>query len=66
MLMAHKIADQRPVSPRRLGAGLVGHPCCLHNGGVAAHVVHEANETVVVYFDIVVRKHSGLHAFLLA
>ena len=55
MLMAHKVADKRPVSPRRLGAGLIGYSRRLHNGSVAAHMVHKTNETVVVYFDIVVR-----------
>jgi hypothetical protein len=59
MFMAHKVADKRPVSPRRHGAFLVGNAGSFDNGAVAAHVVHKANETVVMNFDIVARKRIG-------
>ena len=45
--VAHQVVDQAAVVADLLGAAAVGHPRRLHDRGVVAHVVDDADEAVV-------------------
>ena len=62
--VAHQVVDQAAVVADLLGAAAVGDPRRLHDGGVVAHIVDDADEAVVEHRDRLVeqlleRRHGG-------
>ena len=49
--MPHEIADQAPVLVDLPGSGAIGNAGGLHDGMIAAHVVHDADEPVVEHLE---------------
>ena len=49
--MPHEVADQPPVLVDLPGTGAVGNAGGLHDGMIAAHVVHDADEPVVEHLE---------------
>jgi hypothetical protein len=47
----HEIVDQPAILADLLGAAAVADPCRLHHRGVVAHVVDDADETVIEHRD---------------
>ena len=47
MAVAHQVADQPGIVPRLLGPGAVRDARRLHDGGIVAHVVDDADKTVI-------------------
>ena len=45
--MAHQISDQPAIFMHLLGSGSVRNACCLNNRLVRAHVINNANISVI-------------------
>ena len=54
MRVTHQVPNQPAVLAHGLGALSVGDPRRLHDALVAAHVVHQAHEAVIVYLEFFV------------